>query len=549
MPLVRLRDLASKGIVTDEDPYSLPVGAFSSGVNVRFRNGKISPAPVFRAVKQPLAEADPRYAFTAGIGSTNNDLFLGYQSGRVYYYTNGVETDYSPTGYTPVFVDAHWTSYTIGNLVYVNREGRPPWYLLPSETKFRDLSTATYATPADKWDPTWTARIIAQCGGAVVALNVTKGATEYPTMVKTSSIVQNGTIPASWNIADPATLATENILQAMDGQITDACQLGSDLIIYGMREAWRMHADGSTQVFSYTKLSSAKGVLSTNCSVEIDGKNYCFGIDDIWVHDGISEKSLCDTQTRDFIFSSLNIARADKCFVQFNPRLNEIMFGYASGDPLVKFKNVNGCNRAAVYNLTTETWTFDDMPSIFSYDDGPVSNLLTYETVTGSYGDIGGSYQDQEDGGKRVTICLGDGNTEYGLQPTLYAFDVFGPGSVAPYPVDANATAPVYLERTGLDLDELGAELRQYKLLRSIYPQARVDTAGGNSLMIAAGSSDDPGSDEAVYGEYQPYDGFENQKIDLNTEGRWLALKILWNDYRSFTITGFDLDIRTTGGR
>lgn len=549
MPLVRLRDLASKGIVTDEDPYSLPVGAFSSGVNVRFRNGKISPAPVFRAVKQPLAEADPRYAFTAGIGSTNNDLFLGYQSGRVYYYTNGVETDYSPTGYTPVFVDAHWTSYTIGNLVYVNREGRPPWYLLPSETKFRDLSTATYATPADKWDPTWTARIIAQCGGAVVALNVTKGATEYPTMVKTSSIVQNGTIPASWNIADPATLATENILQAMDGQITDACQLGSDLIIYGMREAWRMHADGSTQVFSYTKLSSAKGVLSTNCSVEIDGKNYCFGIDDIWVHDGISEKSLCDTQTRDFIFSSLNIARADKCFVQFNPRLNEIMFGYASGDPLVKFKNVNGCNRAAVYNLTTETWTFDDMPSIFSYDDGPVSNLLTYETVTGSYGDIGGSYQDQEDGGKRVTICLGDANTEYGLQPTLYAFDVFGPGSVAPYPVDANATAPVYLERTGLDLDELGAELRQYKLLRSIYPQARVDTAGGNSLMIAAGSSDDPGSDEAVYGEYQPYDGFENQKIDLNTEGRWLALKILWNDYRSFTITGFDLDIRTTGGR
>lgn len=549
MPLVRLRDLASNGIVTDQDPYSLPVGAFSSGVNVRFRNGKISPAPVFRAVKQPLAEADPRYAFTAGIGNTNNDLFLGYQSGRVYYYTNGVETDYSPTGYTPVVVDAHWTSYTIGNLVYVNREGRPPWYLLPSETKFRDLSAATYATPADKWDPTWTARIIAQCGGAVVALNVTKGATSYPTMVKTSSIVQTGQYPSSWDITTPATLATENILQSMDGQIMDACQLGSDLIIYGMREAWRMHADGSTFVYSYTKLSSAKGVLSTNCSVELDGKNYCFGIDDIWVHDGISEKSLCDKQTRDFIFRSLNIAQADKCFVQFNPRLNEIMFGYVSGDPLVKYQNVNGCNRAAVYNLTTDTWTFDDMPSIFSYDDGPVSNLLTYATVPGSYEEIGGSYQDQEDGGKRVTVCLGDGSTEYGLQPTLYAFDVYGQGSVAPYPVDPNATAPVYLERTGLDLDELGAELRQYKLLRSIYPQARVDTTGGQSLMIAAGSSDDPGSDDAVYGEYQPYDGFENQKIDLNTEGRWLALKILWSDYRSFTLTGLDLDIKTTGGR
>lgn len=62
----------------------------------------------------------------------------------------------------------------------------------------------------------------------------------------------------------------------------DACSLGQDLIIYGQREAWRMHADGSTFVYSYTKLSYAKGVLNTNCSIELDGKNYCFGIDDIW---------------------------------------------------------------------------------------------------------------------------------------------------------------------------------------------------------------------------------------------------------------------------
>jgi hypothetical protein len=549
VPLVRLRDLASKGIVTDQDPYSLPVGAFSTGVNVRFRNGKVTPAPVYRAVKQPLAEANPRYSFTAGIGNTNNDLFLGYRSGRVYYYANGVETDYSPTGYTVVDVDAHWTSYTIGNLVYVNREGRPPWYLLPSTNKFRDLSAATYATPADKWDPTWTARIIAQCGGAVVALNVTKGATSYPTMVKTSSLVQTGSIPASWDITNPATLATENILQAMDGEIMDACQLGSDLIIYGQREAWRMHADGSIEVFSYTKLSSAKGVLSTNCSIELDGKNYCFGIDDIWMHDGISEQSLCDQQTRDFIYGSLNISQADKCFVQFNPRLNEIYFGYVSGDPLTKFRTVNGCNRTAVYNLTTQTWTFDDAPSIFSFDDGPVSNLLTYASATASYEDVGGSYQDQEDGGKRVTVCVGDGASAYGLQASLYAFDVYGPGSVAPYPVDTNATAPVYLERTGLDLDEMGAELRQYKLLRSIYPQARVDTTGGNALLIAAGSSDDPNSDSPTWGDYQPYDGHDNYKVDVNTEGRWLALKLLWTDYRSFTLTGLDLDIRTTGGR
>jgi hypothetical protein len=290
-------------------------------------------------------------------------------------------------------------------------------------------------------------------------------------------------------------------------------------------------------------------VLNTNCSIELDGKNYCFGIDDIWVHDGISEQSLCDQKVRDFIYGSLNISQAERCFVQFNPRLNEIMFAYVSGDPLVKFQGVNGCNRSATFNMTDETWTFDDLPSIFSFDDGPVSNLLTYETVEGTYEDMGGSYQDQEDGGKRITVAVGEGDATYGLQPSLYAFDVFGPGSVAPYPVDSNATGRAYLERTGIDLDEVGVDLKAYKLLRTVYPQARVDTSGGQMLQIAVGASDDTNSDTPTYGDWQPYDGKQFYKVDVNAAGRWLALKIQWPDYREFSITGFDLDLLTTGHR
>jgi hypothetical protein len=549
MPIIKLRDLGTAGVVTDQDPYALPAGTWSNGVNVRFRNNKITPAPVYRTVKAPLAEDHPRYSFTAGIGESNNDLFIGYQSGNVYYYSNGTETLYSPPGYAASNVETNWTSYTIGNVVYVNRADRPPWYYLPTASNFEDLSAATYATTADAWDPTWTAKIIAQCGGAIVALNMTKGAASFPTMVKTSSPVQADHIPASWDITNPATLATENILQSMDGPIMDACSLGQDLIIYGQREAWRMHADGSTFVYSYTKLSYAKGVLNTNCSIELDGKNYCFGIDDIWVHDGISEQSLCDQQVRDFIYGSLNISEAGRCWVQYNPRLNELYFGYVSGDPLTNFKNVEGCNRAAVYNMTSQTWSFDDLPSIFNTDNGPVSNILTYDTVTDTYDTMGGSYQDQEDGGKRITIAVGGGSAEYGLTPSLYAIDQYGPGSVAPYPVDANATAPVQFERVGIDLDELDASLRDYKLISTVYPQARVDTDGGHMLQIAVGASDFPNDLAPTWGPYQPYDGVTKRKLDVNVAGRWLAIRVLWDDWHSFTMTGLDLDIKTTGRR
>ena len=548
MPIVKIRNLGAQGIITDQDPYALPVGTWSNGVNVRFRNNKITPAPVYRTVKSPLAEANPRYSFTAGIGNSNNDLFIGYLSGNVYYYANGTETLYSPTGYTTSSAETYWSSYTIGNVVYCNRADRPPWYFLPTGSRFVDLST-TGAAP-DRWDPTWSCKIIAQCSGALVALNVTKGANSYATMVKTSSLVSANNIPSSWDITNPATLATENILQSMDGPIMDACSLGQDLIIYGQREAWRMHADGSVYVYNYTKLSYAKGVLNTNCSVELDGKNYCFGIDDIWMHDGISEQSLCDQQTRDYIYNSLNISQANRCYIQYNPRLNELYFGYVSGDTLTYFKNVPGCNRQAVLNMTTNTWTFDDLPSIFNTDNGPVSNILTYTTIASSYAAMGGSYQDQEDGGKRITIAVGDnGGGAYGLASSLYAFDVVGAGSVAPYPVAPAATAPVYLERVGIDLDELNNTLKDYKAVSSAFPQARVDTTGGNFLQVSIGASDNLNDLIPNWDAYQPYDGITKYKLDYNAAGRWIAVRFLWADWRAMTITGIDLDIKTQGRR
>jgi hypothetical protein len=220
-----------------------------------------------------------------------------------------------------------------------------------------------------------------------------------------------------------------------------------------------------------------------------------------------------------------------------------------SGDQYTNFTGVAGCNRQAVLNLTTNTWTFDDLPSVFSFDDGPVSNILTYATVTSTYSAMGGSYQDQEDGGKRITVCVGDNSGSYGLQTSLYAFDVYGPGSVAPYPVDTNATAPVYLERTGIGLTQINDNLRDYKQVSTCYPQARVDTSGGSSLQISIGVSDYINSNTPNWSPYMPYDGATNYKLDFNASGRWFGVRIKWNDYRNFTLTGFDFDLKTQGRR
>jgi hypothetical protein len=208
---------------------------------------------------------------------------------------------------------------------------------------------------------------------------------------------------------------------------------------------------------------------------------------------------------------------------------------------------VDGCNRQAVWNYANDTWTYDDLPFVFSSCSANLSNTVTYATVSGTYDTFGGSYQDQEDGFKRNVVYVGAVNATYGLSTTLYAFDVFGQGSTVPYPVVPAACGPRYLERDGIDLDELNLDLRGYKTLASIYPQARLGSGAAN-LMIDVGASDTFNVPATFIG-YQPYNGADLSKLDYGAAGRWLSIRIKFADYKEMSIVGFDLDIRTTAKR
>jgi hypothetical protein len=544
MPLIHVRDIAKYGVLCDPDPYNLPDTAWSFGLNIRFRNGKITSGPVFRNAFT-LGTASPRYSVAASPSSGLDLLFTGYLNGKLYKF-NGTETDYTLTGYTPSSAEAAWSHTQLANILYVNRSDRAPWYLRSSDTTFQNLGVA--AGGATTWDSTYTCQVLRTCGGALVALNVTKGATNYPTMVKTSSIPQSGVIPSSWDVATPSTLASENILSEMKTGIVDACSLGPQLVIYGLNEAWMMTADSSLQVYNYRKLPFQKGSLNANCSFELDGRHYVFGTDDIWMHDGNTEVSIVDQKNRDFIFSSLNLSKRSQFFISHNPQLKELSFNYISGDRGVAFIGVaNGCNRAAVYNYVDKTMTFDDLPLVFSASNANLSISATYATTTATYDTTGGSYLDQEDGYKRTPVYVGEANTTYSLGTTLYAQDLFGTGSTVSFPVDAAATTPRYLERFGIDLDSLGEDLRGYKTVSSIFPQGRFGE-GAQPLMFAVGSSDYANVDP-TFSDYQSYDGAENYKLDFNVAGRFLAMKILYDDYNEMTLTGFDLDLYSSGNR
>ena len=49
-----IRDVGAAGVITDVAPASLPPNAFTRAKNVRFDEGAVVRAPVFRSVKTPL---------------------------------------------------------------------------------------------------------------------------------------------------------------------------------------------------------------------------------------------------------------------------------------------------------------------------------------------------------------------------------------------------------------------------------------------------------------------------------------------------------------
>jgi hypothetical protein len=535
MPNAHIRDIAKAGVITDPDPYDLPINAWSKGFNVRFKDNKITRSPVVRDVETPLSNTQPRFLARTIPSSGLDTLYIAYKNGRVYSYDSGTETNESIVGYVDADSENVFTSCTTNDVFYINRADRVPWYYNTAGGRFAALTN---------WTSTHRAGLLRAFAGALVAFNITKSGTNYPTMVRTSEFTTAGAVPADWDETDPTSNATENILAEMAGPIVDAQALRDIMIIYGRDEAWTMQLDpGSESVYAYRKLFDGAGALSANCSVEVNGRHYVFGTNDIWQHDGTTKQSLCDARVRNFVFQNIDISQASRCFVHHNKTRKEVYFCYVGGDGMVAFDsgNATGCNRAAVYDYANDTWSFDDLPFATYIVEANLDQSIVYSTATSTYNTIGGTYLDQDDTLKTTSAMVGNSSTPNGLTTSLYAYDPQGPGSNVAYSVNVAATSDPYLERSGIDLDEIAADLPGYKMLSSLYPQGRFEPGAG-ALEFSVGACD-YANQSINWSNYQTYNGEELYKLDYNVAGRYLAIRIRHNDYRWFSLTGFDADV------
>ncbi len=228
-----VRNLGGVGVVTDVNPFDLPNNAFSDARNVLFDNGKVSRSPVFKklfptptsqltfsAITTTFATETNTFENASGDPVTDIRFTASYEdptdgtvaivvdkTGEVRGYPNGALEFVTPTTGTLVTNEEPWAHTQVAGISVLSRKGMVPYgRKIDTDTEYKYLS--------NDWLSTDTCAVVRGYRDFLIALNVTKNAVEYPTMVKWSGLIQAGTTVANieWDPADPSSSSGENIL-------------------------------------------------------------------------------------------------------------------------------------------------------------------------------------------------------------------------------------------------------------------------------------------------------------------------------------------------
>lgn len=544
-----VRGLGKNGIIKDIEPWDVPMTAWTGGLNVRFANEKALRAQVFREVLNAdtstttttnLLDASGICAFRPNAGQ--DLLFVADSTGRVVQrLDNNTILDVSGADWTANAAATQYTSCVLSDVLYLNRESHVPRYWGPASNTF---------TLLPNWDADWRCNIFRAYQDFLVAFAVEKSGTFYGQMVKWSDATLAGTYPDTWDATLAAGLQGENELAEMSSEIVDANNLRNSMIIYGQRETWLMQFTGdATYPFTFSKIFGEVGAIGRNCSVEVNGKHYVFGTTDLWVHDGTSWQSIANQRIRDFVFGSANQNLTARFFVSHDPVTRTVRFHYVSGDGDVTFHYPTlGCNKVAAYCYESDTWGFEEEPCVAAEVISNLDNAQMWSDmpITQTWANMGGSWISMMDTFKPLVLAAGNALTGFLTHPRLYALDPMDKNSRVVLPASIEANTPAFVERTGIDLDNAGLPLANFKLCRNVDPLAYIYR--NVPVTIQVGAAELP-QDLPLYGAVQTFNPNTQYRINTRAAGRFLSIRIGVEALADFEVSGFDLDVISQGRR
>lgn len=513
--LIKVENTGQFGIVQDAAAQDLPNNAWSSGKNVRFRNGyaeKFSgqnaiydPPSVKPYHLQPLTTATGRFWVYGSL--TKLYAVSNLTHTNITRQTAGVDVDYAATA------DARWNGGVLSGIAILNNGVDDPQYWAG------DVGTNAAALTA--WPASTKCAVIRTFKSHLIAMNITKGASNYPYMVKWSHPADAGTLPASWDHTDPTKDAGEYDLSDDAGHVVDGLALGETFIVYKENAYYAMSYIGAPYIFRFNKISDYGGALATNCVAYFPGGHLVFGQGDIFVHQGGAPQSILTGVMRKWLYSNLDSQYYSRSFVVANPASNEVWVCFPE-------TGQTSCTLALVWNWKDNTTTIRDLPSALCGGAG----VIDYQVA---------------DSWNSDTETWDDDATPWNFNEYTQAAErlVIGSDSTKIYMTDASKTFAgtnfnAYMQREGM---HFGAP-EAVKLCKSIRP--RFDAAPGTAINVYLGGSMDASAGTTWSGPYTFTVG-SSYKVDGFASGRYLAVKFESTGAVSWRLKSYDIELEQIG--
>lgn len=507
MTRATLPNLGSLGVLRDPPAHEIDPSALSDGLNLRMRDGCAE-----RIVGEAQVFTTPAVTpYWVGLYATPLARYVVHAGTAAVYADDGATRANITGAALNGAVDNRFTGGVLGGVLVLNNGVDKPRYWGGSGS-LADL-------PA--WGATWKCAVMRAHKNYLIALDVTKGATRYPHMVKWSSAADPGTVPASWNEADPAVDAGELDLAETTDRMVDALPLGDSLVIYKGSSMYAMTYIGGAYIWQFRRLPGETGMLAAGCGCIVPGGHLVLTAGDVVLHNGAGVQSILGGRMRRWLFDQIDPTNYARSFVVSNPALDEAWVCFPTNGSAA-------CDRALIWSWKDNTLSVRELNAATYACSGQfdASADPSWAGDAAAWSSDATTWSQSDIPPQQARLLISS------AAPKLLVADSGNTFAGAAYTARA--------ERLGL---AFGAPER-VKLVRSIVP--RIDGATGQTVQIQVGGAMD------VEGPYTWSDPVAHTigtsyKTDLMATGRFLAWRVQSTGSFSWRIRSIDLDIVQQG--
>lgn len=380
---------APAGVNFSREPSQLNPQLWDEAHNVTFRHGKtfknrgfeegFGSAVTLPEIIVPLRDDSNRYYWWAYAGKQRKlDEATGKptEEDKIYkVISSRVHDDVTPTGgvITPkgIWLPERWTGDSLNGTPYLCKEKPYVWNdannrfevmnKFPNFLSFKTMRTfrnflvgLNFHTTDDEPDVE---------GFSSWSPGTHQNALWWSHDIAGTSLQVGEKEKSLWCDSDPNRNSGWNYLGGTGGPIVDGKSMRDSFIIYRERSVWQMTFVGGINIFNFKELFDDAGVLSINCVEEVEGQHFVVGQSDVYVHNGVSKKSIVDGVVRRAIFENISADHVDRVFTSVDYANKEfsvnVPWHRPEGDPYA-----GSCNIAFVYNWEEQTWSRRDIPDL-----------------------------------------------------------------------------------------------------------------------------------------------------------------------------------------